>query len=1135
MTNSTFLFHHGWKFQLADAFPLREAIERWRDADGRDFTDPAYDDAQWQCVALPHTFNDVDLFRDRITDGGSRQKRCVAFYRNWFTVPAEHRGQKVILEFEGVRQTCYLYVNGTLAGYVENGVAPFGIDVTDLIHDDKPNLIAIATDNTSSRNMAFYGAETPNKPGVEPGGYVARGDGAVPDGYPEGTPFFWNTNDFNPTLGGITRPVKVHFKPQTYLTLPLYSNLRTKGTYVYGKDFDLTDPGAPKACVAVESEVRNESDHAVKAKLHVSVRTLNGDEVVSFDSEETTVEPSGHIGQPLSITPQDAYEWEDSKGQYVAVEDEDAVASTETASLAVTTLKAQTDAPVPLRLWSLEDPYLYRVSVTLVVDGESVDEEIVETGFRKVGYDNTKGVTINGVPVWLRGYAQRATNEWSATGIATEWMKDEDAKLIRASNANHVRWMHVAASPADIAAFDSHGIVCTQPAGDKEKENFGRQWDQRVELMRDVIIAFRNNPSIVFWEAGNNSLHANHMHEMLGLKRLLDPHGGRFMGCRTLNTEDTVAESEYVGTMLNRHAARFIAEHGPITETEYAREEAPGRVWDDFTPPDFDYRNKWIGVGGRKGPGVDFYDLTAEGLALADARGYAEFFNDRLGGASGRDLYSAAAALCWTDSAQHGRQSYSENARMSGRVRPDRVRKQNFDVFRVMQSEAPAVKILGHWNYPPANTAKEGPAYRYEKKRFNGQFWEGTGEYGYRDPTHKTVYVIASYPVARVELYVNDAEVGRCDKPTDTFVFAFENVDVTRSGAVEAVGYGYDGNEVARDRIETAGQPARLRLEARTAPGGWRVDGADVAWVDVAVVDTEGRVCPLAGDRIDFAVDGPAMFLGGYSEGRFDDRVDGRSDDSVIHADHVFADCGMNRVFLRAGETSGTVRLTARAEGLPPATVEIGTSPADVATLSVQQTARRYVDYAPVAPLPSREFPPILAADKTKYVPSAEDFCKVLVDGQEPDARMVPTVNKNGAVWGNVTVVLERMTTQCGDRFSYDWDPAAKTLTLRSGGHVVQAEVGRTHLLVDGRENLMDGEPYLSPRGDVVMEVAALVSWVKGVTVQYDDRVHVLRVDTGALDGGDAFTATAGSIQASNPRRVPVFRPFRYVNGRKVL
>ena len=71
---------------------------------------------------------------------------------------------------------------------------------------------------------------------------------------------------------------------------------------------------------------------------------------------------------------------------------------------------------------------------------------------------------------WLRGYAQRAANEWAAIGIAPEWLHDEDAALIRESNANHIRFMHVAGSPTDIRAFDRHGIVCTQPAGDKEKK-----------------------------------------------------------------------------------------------------------------------------------------------------------------------------------------------------------------------------------------------------------------------------------------------------------------------------------------------------------------------------------------------------------------------------------------------------------------------------------------------------------------------------------------------------------------------------------------------------------------------------------------------------------------------------------------
>ena len=41
------------------------------------------------------------------------------------------------------------------------------------------------------------------------------------------------------------------------------------------------------------------------------------------------------------------------------------------------------------------------------------------------------------------------------------------------------------------------------------------------------------------------------------LKQKLDPMGGRFMGCRTINTEEVVSEAEYVGTMLNRHPSQI--------------------------------------------------------------------------------------------------------------------------------------------------------------------------------------------------------------------------------------------------------------------------------------------------------------------------------------------------------------------------------------------------------------------------------------------------------------------------------------------------------------------------------------------------------------------------------------------------
>lgn len=1072
---NTHFFHQGWKFCLSGKFPMDDALSACRDAASREVYAPDYCDEGWQEVTLPHTFNAGEIFSVPIEDAGSGQTRTAAFYRNTLVVPEEFRQHRAYIVFEGMRQTCYLYVNGQLAGYYEAGVGPFGFDMTPFLAADGINQITIATDNTSTRNIPFCIAETPNKPDVIPGSYLCAQEQPVPADR-EGVPFFWNCNDFNPVLGGISQPVRVYFKPDVHLTLPLYSNLQTHGSYVYGADFDIPS-GA--MTLHVDAEVRNLRTIPADAQVHVSLQTLAGEEVASFTSAVENISPAPAEARQhrISITPEDAYIWDETTQHYIPAE-EDAVAPTPLEAVGTQVIRASGNVS-DIRFWSLHDPALYRVHITLLVDGIPVDEEVIETGFRQVGYDKDHGVTINNQPVWLRGYAQRATNEWAAAGIVPEWMHDLDALLIRESGANHIRFMHVAGQKADVRAYDRHGVVCTQPAGDKERENFGRQWDQRVELMRNIIIAYRNHPSIFFWEAGNNSINAEHMAEMKHVKDVLDPNGGRFMGCRTINTEDVLIHSEYVGTMLNRHAGRFLSEHGPITETEYSREEAPRRIWDDFTPPDFDYRNKWLGKAGRKEKGRDFYDLTSEDLALANARGYQEFFNDRLGGASGKNFYSATAALCWTDSAQHGRQSWSENGRMSGRVDAIRVKKQSFDVYRTMQSVQPAVHILGHWNYP-ADTPDN---YLYHDKFFNGSYWEETDTILRRDPRHKTVYVVGSYAIARVELYVGGNLVGQCDQPESTFIFPIHDVDITQSGVVEAVGYCYSGAELCRHRIETTGEPASIRLTLHTAPGGLHADDNDLACVDIEVVDSQGRICPLCDAKITFRLTGDATFLGGYNSGRFNGN--GRSD-NVIHQDHVYAECGTNRVLLRAGKVPGEITLTATAEGLPDTAITLHSVPAEEGLVA---------DYANPAFDPAEEFfRPIAEADAAKYVPDKELYCKIMVNGQEPDFRGVRAVNRNGAIWGNVMCIVERMKSMFPDRLDFTWDAENQRLTVYSGGRDIIAQAGVTHLLVDGQENLMDGQPYVTDTGILVMEVNALAPHVQGASAQYDDKIGALRI-----------------------------------------
>ena len=67
--------------------------------------------------------------------------------------------------------------------------------------------------------------------------------------------------------------------------------------------------------------------------------------------------------------------------------------------------------------------------------------------------------------------------------------------------------------------------------------------------------------------------------------------------------------------------------------------------------------------------------------------------------------------------------------------------------------------------------------------------------------------------------------------------------------------------------------------------------------MDLEVTDAQGRICPLADLRIDFQLEGPAVWLGGYNSGRFNGN--GR-EDSVIGRPFVYAECGTNRVLMRA-------------------------------------------------------------------------------------------------------------------------------------------------------------------------------------------------------------------------------------------
>ncbi|MEO5716384.1 MAG: DUF4982 domain-containing protein [Luteolibacter sp.] len=642
-----------------------------------------------------------------------------------------------------------------------------------------------------------------------------------------GSGFQWNVNDFAANFGGIPKNVLLHVTDKIYQTLPLYSSLGTTGVYVHAQDFDIKGRSAK---VTAETQVKNE--YAGEKK---------------FSYEVTITDPDGKVVQTIQGG-------------------EQTLGTGETKTISTSARVSN------LNFWSWGYGYLYDVATTLKVDGKPVDTVVTRTGFRKLEF--VKGmVKLNDRTLQMKGYAQRSTNEWPAVGQSVPpWLSDFSNDLMVESNGNLVRWMHVTPAKQDIESCDRVGLLEAMPAGDKEKDSEGRQWTQRVELMRDAIIYNRNNPSVAFYEGGNESISEGHMAELKAVRDQYDPHGGRASGSREM-LDSRIAE--YGGEMLYINKSARI----PFWATEYYRDEALRKYWDEWSPP---YHKDGDGPPAPKGESGAPYNHNQDSYAVGSVERWYDYWRERPG--TGDRVSSGGVDIVFSDTNTHGRGA--ENYRRSGEVDAMRIPKDAFYGHQVMWNgwvdvEKPAAYIVGHWNYEP--TVK------------------------------KPVYVVSS--ADKVELLMNGKSLGFGEQ-SSRFLYTWKEVRF-EAGSIKAVGYDSKSRKLCETEKKTAGAPALLRLTSRTAPGGLLADGADMALIEVEVVDAQGNRCPTAFNTVNFELTGPAEWRGGIAQGP----------DNYILSKTLPAECGVNRVLVRSLPQAGKISIKASAEGLKPASVELASRP----------------------------------------------------------------------------------------------------------------------------------------------------------------------------------------------------------------
>ena len=202
-----------------------------------------FDDSKLERVVIPHT-------NVRLPWHGFDEKtyEFVSLYRRRFKLPAEARGKRVFVDFEGVMTASTVWINGVRLGEYKGGYTPFSFDLTSQVDFDGENVLAVDVDSSE-------------RPDIPPFGYEI---------------------DYL-TFGGIYREVSLRVVPATFI----------ENIFVRPKNALAASPGLDVDCFVQHLEASQEA-------LTIEIELLDGEHVVAKASQP--LPPSGPTTESVTHT-----------------------------------------------------------------------------------------------------------------------------------------------------------------------------------------------------------------------------------------------------------------------------------------------------------------------------------------------------------------------------------------------------------------------------------------------------------------------------------------------------------------------------------------------------------------------------------------------------------------------------------------------------------------------------------------------------------------------------------------------------------------------------------------------------------------------------------------------------------------
>jgi len=215
--------------------------------------DPAFDDAAWTRVGVPHCFNDTDTYQNLSLN---KAFQGTVWYRKHLFVDGRDRGKRFLLEFQGVDLAAAVYVNGRF--YPGNtavpqpqevthvgGFIPFALDITADLRYEADNVIAVRVSNADHSFFTWPG--------------------------------FGSTFALGMDFGGIVCPVYLHITDPVHIPLNAYSPMQKWGTYLATLAVN-----ADRAQLRAQTNVENQSDSACDATLVTKILDADGNTALAM-------------------------------------------------------------------------------------------------------------------------------------------------------------------------------------------------------------------------------------------------------------------------------------------------------------------------------------------------------------------------------------------------------------------------------------------------------------------------------------------------------------------------------------------------------------------------------------------------------------------------------------------------------------------------------------------------------------------------------------------------------------------------------------------------------------------------------------------------------------------------------------